>query len=146
MIAHGRGGDHCRDGGIQARPTCYTGGMAERVAVDPADLAQRVVDELGERQIEDIALLDVSRVASFTDYFVVGTADNERQMRAVIDALDRDLGRDGVHLRAREGTPDSGWVLLDFGDVIVHLFSREAREYYRLDELWSRSAPLVRFT
>ncbi len=112
---------------------------------EPNDLAQRIVDELSERQIEDIALLDVSKVAGFTDYFVIGTADNERQMRAVIDTLDRDLGIEGARLRKREGTPDSGWVLLDFSDVVVHLFTAEARAFYRLDELWSRQAPLVRF-
>ena len=119
--------------------------MTEAHTEEPADLAQRIVDELSDRQIEDIALLEVSKVAAFTDYFVIGTADNERQMRAVIDALDRDLGIEGVRLRAREGSPDSGWVLLDFSDVVVHLFTREARAFYRLDELWSRQAPLVRF-
>lgn len=120
--------------------------MTQTPIVEPADLAHRVVDELSDRQVEDIALIDVSKVAGFADFFVIGTAGNERQMRAVMDALDRDLGLPGVHLRAREGTADSGWILLDFGDVIVHLFSPEARAFYRLDELWGRSAPVVRFT
>jgi ribosome-associated protein len=113
--------------------------------IEPAELAQRMVDELSERQVEDIALIDISKVSSFTDYFLIGTANNERQMKAVVDALDRNLGEAGIHMRTREGTSDSGWMLLDFGDVIVHLFSTEARAYYRLDELWSRNAPIVRF-
>jgi ribosome-associated protein len=120
--------------------------MTQTHTVSPADLAQRLVDELSERQVEDIALIDVSKVSAFTDYFVIGTADNERQMKAVIDTLDRDLGLDGVRLRTREGSADSGWVLMDFNDVIVHLFSREARDFYRLDDLWGRGAPVVRFT
>jgi ribosome-associated protein len=119
--------------------------MQTTPVLEPAELAQRVVDELSERQVEDIALLDIRKVSSFTDYFVIGTATNERQMKAAVDALDRTLGASGIHMRKREGTPDSGWMLLDFGDVIVHLFSPEARTYYRLDELWSRSAPIVRF-
>jgi ribosome-associated protein len=76
---------------------------------------------------------------------VIGTADNERQKKAVLDALDRDP-MEGARIRAREGTPGSGWVLIDFGDVVVHLFSAEARAFYRLDDLWSRAAPVVRFT
>lgn len=120
--------------------------MTQTRTLEPADLAQRLVDELSDRQVEDIALLDISKTAGFTDYFVIGTTDNERQMKAVMDVLDRDLSEEGVRLRKREGTPDSGWVLLDFGDAIVHLFSREARAFYRLDDLWSRNAPVVRFT
>jgi ribosome-associated protein len=119
--------------------------MTQTNLAEPDVLVQRVVDELSERQIEDIVQIDVSKASSFTDYFVIGTATNERQMRAVVDALDRNLGRDGIHLRAREGTPDSGWMLLDFRDVIVHLFSPDARAYYRLDDLWGRNAPVVRF-
>ena len=120
--------------------------MVDTTTATSSDLAQRIVDELSDRQVEDIALVDVRKVSGFADFFVIGTADNERQMKAVMDALDRDLGLAGVRLRAREGTPDSGWVLLDFADVIVHLFNREARAFYRLDDLWGRNAPVVRFT
>ena len=120
--------------------------MTQATRTEPSDLAQRVVDELSDRQVADIALVDVSKVSGFADFFVIGTAGSERQMQAVMDALDRDLGMDGVRLRAREGTPDSGWVLLDFGDVVVHLFSPEQRAFYRLDDLWGRHAPVVRFT
>ncbi|MFN8556691.1 MAG: ribosome silencing factor [Dehalococcoidia bacterium] len=120
--------------------------MTNPHALEGVDLAQRIVDELSDRQVEDITQIDVSKVAGFTDFFVIGTADNERQLRAVIETLDQNLGRDGVRLKTREGQPDSGWVLLDFGDVIVHLFSRDARAFYRLDDLWGRSAPVVRFT
>jgi ribosome-associated protein len=119
--------------------------MTQAMTYQAADLAQRVVDEMSEKQVEDIALIDVSQVAGFADYFVIGTANNERQMKAIVDALDRDLG-EGIRIRAREGAAGSGWVLLDFGDVVVHLFSPEARAFYRLDDLWSRNAPIVRFT
>ncbi len=82
------------------RFACYTRGMTQQLQTEPAELAQRVVDELSEKQVEDIALLDVSKISGFTDYFVVGTAGNERQMKAVMDALDRDLGLSGVRLGA----------------------------------------------
>ena len=111
---------------------------------EPADVARSIVDLLADRQAEEIVLLDVRRVASFTDYFVIASAVNPRQMRALIDTLDRELPEDGVRTRPHEGALDSGWVLLDYGGVIVHLFSPELRDYYALEELWRDAAQVVR--
>lgn len=109
-------------------------------------MAQKIVDELSERQAQDITMVDISKVAGFADRFVIATTPSVRQMNAVIDALDETLGKAGVHIRRREGSPDSGWVLLDFSDVVVHLFGPEERAFYNLEELWGKSAPVVRFT
>ncbi len=76
---------------------------------------------------------------------MIATANNVRQMNALIDTLEREMKQRGVEMGPREGEPDSGWVLLDFEAVIVHLFSPEQRAFYNLEGLWSRSAPLVRF-
>lgn len=119
--------------------------MATIRTYEPAELAQRIVDELSDKQVEDLALIDISKVSGFADYMIVGTADNPRQLRAATDALDVDLGM-GERLRAREGTADSGWLLLDYGDVVVHLFNAESRRFYRLEDLWGRNAPVTRFT
>ncbi|MGH2588103.1 MAG: ribosome silencing factor [Dehalococcoidia bacterium] len=108
-------------------------------------MVQEVVDELSERQAEDIAVIDVSKVAGFADRFVLGTVLSERQMNAVIDSLDERLAGQGIHIRRREGEPDSGWVLLDLNDVIVHLFGPEERGFYNLEGLWGKIAPVVRF-
>jgi len=116
-----------------------------RTRLDSADIAQRLVDILSDRQAEDITQIDISKVSTFADYFVIATAGNVRQMNALIDTLDREMKQAGVEMGSEEGDPESGWVLLDFEDVIVHLFSREQREFYDLEGLWSRSAPLVRF-
>ena len=116
-----------------------------RTRLDSADIAQRLVDTLSDRQAEDITQIDISKVSTFADYFVIATAGNVRQMNALIDTLDREMKQAGVEMGSKEGDPESGWVLLDFEDVIVHLFSREQREFYDLEGLWSRSAPLVRF-
>lgn len=91
-----------------------------------------------------MVLLDISRIASFADYFVIASATSVRQMQALIDVLDRDLGRLGVHHLRREGTPASGWVLLDYGPVIVHLFAQEQREFYDIERLWKDATPVVR--
>jgi ribosome-associated protein len=117
--------------------------QAER---DPAELARRIVDLLSERQAENITLLDISQVANFTDYFVIANAQNDRHMRALIDAFDTELAREGVKSLRTEGEPDSGWVLVDFGDVIAHLFTPEDRAFYNLEGLWQRAGvAAVRF-
>ncbi len=111
---------------------------------EPADVAHRIVDLLADRQAEDVVLLDIRRVASFADYFVIATAVNPRQMRALVDTLDKVLADDSVRPLHKEGVEASGWVLLDYGAVIVHLFSPELREYYGLEELWRAATPVVR--
>ena len=67
---------------------------------------------------------------------MIATAGNVRQMNALIDTLDREMKQAGVEMGSQEGDPESGWILLDFEDVIVHLFSREQREFYDLESLW----------
>jgi ribosome-associated protein len=98
---------------------------------------------LSERQAGDIVLMDIAKVSAFTDYFVIATADNPRQMNALVESLDRDLRDEGVRPRRSEGTPDSGWVLVDFGDVIVHLFAPAERAYYNLEGLWAKGVSVV---
>ena len=89
-------------------------------------------------------LLDISKVTTFTDYFVIASAVNVRQMQALREALDEALARDEHGPIRSEGDIDSGWVLLDLGDVIVHLLSPEQRAYYDIERLWSAGTPVVR--
>ena len=111
---------------------------------DPAEVAHRIIDLLADRQAEEIVLLDVRAVVSFADYFVIASAVNPRQARALVDTLNRELRQDGIRPRHQEGALDSGWVLLDYGAIIVHLFSPELRERYALEELWRAAKPVVR--
>jgi ribosome-associated protein len=113
--------------------------------LDSEMLAHRAVDILSEHQALDIALLDISKTATFTDFFVIATAQSPLQFNALTEYLEKGLKSEGTDLRRVEGTPDSGWVLIDFGDIIVHLFSAEQRAYYRLEELWGRTAQVIRF-
>ena len=108
-------------------------------------LAQRAVDVLSDHKALDIALVDISKNASFTDFFVIATAQSPLQFSALQEYLEKDFLPEGVKLRHREGSGDNGWMLLDFGDVIVHIFSPDQRAYYRLEELWGRTSPVVRF-
>jgi ribosome-associated protein len=109
-----------------------------------ATLARKIVDLLADRQAEDILLLDIRRVTVFADYFVIASAPTVRQMRALSDAIDSELAKDGITPYGREGESTSGWVLLDLGDVIVHIFGPEERHFYDLEGLYRQATPVVR--
>ena len=108
------------------------------------ELSRKIIEVLSDKQAEDILLLDIRDVASFADYFVIASAPSARQIQAILDGIDESLHQDGVSPMGREGEADSGWVLLDYGDVIVHLFAPEEREYYDLEGLWYTATPVVR--
>ena len=111
--------------------------------LNPHDIAHAVVEIASEKQAENIVMLDIRGVASFADYFVILSAGTARQVSALREDLEKGLKESGASLHHREGTPDSGWVLLDFSDVIVHIFGTEQRDFYQLDQLWSRAAQVV---
>ena len=102
------------------------------------------MEAAGEKQATDIVLLDARGVCSFADYFVMCSGDSGRQIQAIYDEVGHALKRVGVLPHHHEGTVDSGWLLLDFGDVIVHIFAPSEREYYELDELWREAKPMLR--
>jgi ribosome-associated protein len=108
------------------------------------ELARKAVDAALSKQAVDILLLDLREVCTFTDYFVFCSGDSERQIQAICDEVDATLHREGVSTYRREGSVDSGWVLLDFGEVIVHIFAPQEREYYELEKLWSKATPVIR--
>ena len=127
------------------RVACYDPRVTE-VLPEPREIAQTIVDALSEHQAEDIVMLDISQISTFADYFVIATAQNGRHMDALISLFDKDLANQGIDFLRREGTSDSGWVLVDFGAVVVHLFTEEDRGFYDLEGLWNRAGvPAVRF-
>jgi ribosome-associated protein len=105
------------------------------VAVTPARAA-------AAKQASDVVVLDVSKVIVITDYFVICTVGNPRQMRTVIDAVEEAVRGLGARPIRREGEEGSGWWLLDYFDVVIHVFGTEERDYYDLERLW-RDAPPV---
>ena len=89
-------------------------------------------------------MLDIRGISNFADYFVICSGETERQIEALRDEIDQALAKEGAHLRHLEGSSDSGWVLLDFGDLIVHIFAPRERQYYQLEKLWGKAVPVVR--
>lgn len=95
-----------------------------------------------DKKASEIIALDVSEQLVLTDVFVVASGANERQVRAIVDGVEEALHKEGVKASRREGLTQSRWVLLDFGDVVVHVQHEEDREFYALERLW-RDCPVV---
>ena len=114
----------------------------EPAAQNEADLAHAIVDILEDRQASDIVLMDLRAVSLLADYFIIASADNRRQMQALIDTTSETLQKQGIRPLRVEGKPDSGWVILDYGSVIAHLFDPESRAFYKLEQLW-KNAPVI---
>ena len=95
-----------------------------------------------DKKAEDIVVLDMRKSVNFCDYFVICSGTSDRRVRAIADGVDEGLSKFGLTIRYREGLRESRWVLLDAGDVVVHAFTPEMREFYSLDHLW-QDAPRV---
>jgi ribosome-associated protein len=116
------------------------GGLALPPSRDVAIAAARAASA---KLAEDIVVLDVHGIIVITDHFVICTATSQRQIRTVIDAVEADLRVMGVKPVRREGEPEAGWWLLDYVDVVVHVFGQEERVYYDLERLWSDAPRLA---
>lgn len=115
--------------------------------LESLQLAHQLVDIIEEKLATDIVLLDVHEQTSLAHYFIIATVDNERQAKAIEDEM---LEKLRLQQNLRPLTVDGvdgqggGWSVLDYGDVIVHLFTEEMRRYYRLEELWSKAHVVVK--
>jgi len=97
----------------------------------------------GERHCTDIAVMDLTGVSPATDYFVIATGTSDRQMRALADEICQDAKKQGVQRFGRAGYEQARWILLDFVDVVIHLFDAEYRDYYDLELLWGDAERLT---
>ena len=95
---------------------------------------QKIMNILEEKKAGDIIALDISEISTLADYFILASADNARQLDALEDAVEDQVQLDGLH---KEGESSSGWILMDYRDIVVHLFTKEQREYYDLEKIWS---------
>ncbi len=108
------------------------------------DYARMALDEASEALGSDIALLDLRGISQFADFFVISSGETARHLEGMADDVVRALRNNGLRVHHREGTGSGGWVLLDFNGIVVHLFTRSAREFYGLEELWARAPEIVR--
>lgn len=116
-----------------------------RFSLEPIELARHVVNTIEEKLGEDIVLLDVRGVSPFTDFFVISSGNSQRQLKALVASVRAMTKKElGVLPHHVEGESWSGWVLLDYVDVIVHVFSPELRKYYDLEGLWHEGKIVLR--
>ncbi|HTK44466.1 MAG TPA: ribosome silencing factor [Patescibacteria group bacterium] len=110
----------------------------------PLELARRIVELAEDKKAADIVLLDLTGLTTVADYFVIASGGSERQLDAIADGIVSGLRDEKIHAFGREGTAASHWVLVDFGSVIVHVFTPPERDYYQLERHWAEAKTILR--
>ena len=100
------------------------------------ELLKKVYQALNDKKAEEITLLEIGQISPIADYFVIASGSNVNQLNAMKDAVDEVMYTNGLHARQIEGNSKSTWILMDYGDMIVHLFSKEDRLFYNLEHIW----------
>jgi len=104
--------------------------------LNSTDLAHRISDIIFTKKGSNVLVVDLRKLVSFTDYFVICSADSDTQVKAIADEVDKVLSDDGIKCWHKEGLKALSWVLLDYVDVVVHIFKKDSREFYNLEKLW----------
>lgn len=107
-----------------------------------AAMAKLAYNAISNKKGEDIRIIDIREISVIADYFVIATARNSSQMEALVDAVEEALYKAGFGEADKEGNQRSSWVLLDYKDIIVHIFSKEDRLFYDLDRIWRDGKPV----
>ncbi|MBQ6845017.1 MAG: ribosome silencing factor [Agathobacter sp.] len=100
------------------------------------EVVKKAVNALEDKKAEDITVIDISEVSSIADYFIIANGSNANQLAAMQDAVDEAFYKAGLHAKQIEGNKNSTWILIDYNDVIVHLFDKEDRLFYDLERIW----------
>ena len=110
--------------------------MADIVAETVKKMAGIAIQALEDKKAEEIRVIDISQVSVLADYFIIANGTNLSQIQALADEVEEKLGRAGYPLKQIEGYDHANWVLLDFGDIIIHIFDKENRLFYDLERIW----------
>ncbi len=100
------------------------------------EIALQAAGILDDKKAQDVVIIDIAEKSSFADYFVIASGNSERQISSLQDELDEKLAREGVVTKSVEGRGSTGWILMDYGDVIINLFTQEQRERYNIEKIW----------
>ena len=105
--------------------------------MESKEVAQVIAGVLSEKKARDIVMIDIAEKSSFADFFVNATGGSERQLGALADEIEDKFAEIGITPKSKDGRPDTGWILVDGGDVIVNLFTEATRDKYTLEKIWS---------
>lgn len=100
------------------------------------EMTRIAYNALSDKMGEDIKIIDITEVSVLADYFIIANGSSDSQVNALVDNVEEELHKAGYPLRQREGKASGNWVLLDFGDIIVHVFDKENRLFYDLERIW----------
>lgn len=100
------------------------------------EMARIAYDALSDKKGEDIKIIDITGVSVLADYFIIANGNSDSHVNALVDNVEEELHKAGYHLKQREGRANSSWILLDFGDIIVHVFDKDNRLFYDLERIW----------
>ena len=100
------------------------------------EMARIAYNALSDKKGEDIKIIDITGISVLADYFIIANGNSDSQVNALVDNVEEELHKAGYPLRQREGQASGSWVLLDFGDIIVHVFDKENRLFYDLERIW----------
>lgn len=103
---------------------------------DLKEIVRLVYQALEDKKAEDISIIDISEISVISDYFIVASGNNQNQLLAMQDEVDRVLHEHGISVKQVEGNRTSTWILMDYEDLIIHLFSKEDRLFYNLERIW----------
>ena len=106
-------------------------------------MTELVIDALEEKKAEDITILDISEISVLADYFVIADGNNRNQVQSMADSVEEALGRAGYEPKQIEGYQTANWILMDYKDVIIHVFSKEDRGFYDLERIWRDGKPMT---
>lgn len=101
------------------------------------EMVKIAVNALNDKKAEDVKIIDISEVSTLADYFVIANGTNINQVKALADNIDKDLDKKGYPVKHVEGYQSGNWILLDYGDIIIHIFDTENRLFYNLEKMWS---------
>ena len=104
--------------------------------METLEIVKTAVEALRDKKAEDVTVIDITGVSSIADYFIIANGNNQNQLTAMQDAVDEALYNAGLHAKQIEGNNKSTWILMDYEDIIVHLFSKEDRLFYDLERIW----------
>lgn len=115
----------------------------KEINLDSLEIARRAVELASDKQAEDVVLMDARQATSYTDFIVICSAESDRQLDAIHREIQDTLKKESVIPYRSEGSSESGWILMDYLGLVVHIFSRELRDYYNLESVYEKAARLL---